>query len=890
MTELQVLGSEEAETLFRAHQQNCQPMVPELEFHENSRDEDGVQHFLFRAGSKFQYLAFEGERLIHADPQICSMGLLQEESLEMTSTAGDDDIDDGETSLDLGDQMVVDCEALFGHVTLKQCNRKMTFKIKSAAASVWDGIAVDATVEVNGKYTHRIMCDYEVSPWSPDAQLLQIQHIRGVDDKILKESLNAVMVVEDGTALCDLDKKDGLSALELEEFSLSQQYSLGELSLSRGYEHLALQGTDPMPPLSASMLAMETPASIDHRTAYSHCFLQNGAENMRNQGRCGSCWAFAAASATMADLCISKAGSDAFHSSSDRYEVSVAQIMACNSGKRGCNGGNAGSAGSAWSGRGITKERDSLYMCGGGDPSKHFDVPSTACKGPPWGRTCVNSDKPMAIWNFAGVKSVRGEKSMREWIGRGHSMYFRFDTHRNIFGYRGSVATTSVYKSHGGTSRAGGHAVTLMGYGSMVDPKDASVIDDYWLIQNSWGTGWGFGGYGRYLRGSNFGNCERTAYGFLSWVTGGTCPASGSTMQKCTGDGSTWGSRGGGNNSTPSSTGGAATTRGRATTTRARATTTRSAPTGLYSLKTSGNCLGGLIPSMGECSVAAADLRLSDTTAQDDRQGGVTYDPSGCYFEGGSLKFNSRGTNRGKCSTWDKCLCKNGGNFSTTRSKPEPEPEPSQGRYELKSSGSCSTLIKVMGECSVAAIALKLSDTTAQDDRQRGVTYDPPYCYFEGGSLKFNSNGQNRGKCTVYDKCLCRKGQAPTVSPPKPSPVFTTGKPLPVFTTGKPSPIPVSPTTPNWGVSTTKPQGNYVQGKMGSSLCPMGARHIVSEADCQAASEQLQIDEFGFRRSEDGQDWPNGCYSLQGKGVYYNSNTKLAGLANPNCLPICVAR
>merc|ERR1740117_1846654 len=96
MTELQVLGSEEAETLFRAHQQNCQPMVPELEFHENSRDEDGVQHFLFRAGSKFQYLAFEDKRLIHADPHICSMSLLQKGA---GPVSGEDEMDDSGTSL-----------------------------------------------------------------------------------------------------------------------------------------------------------------------------------------------------------------------------------------------------------------------------------------------------------------------------------------------------------------------------------------------------------------------------------------------------------------------------------------------------------------------------------------------------------------------------------------------------------------------------------------------------------------------------------------------------------------------------------------------------------------------------------------------------------------------
>ena len=41
-------------------------------------------------------------------------------------------------------------------------------------------------------------------------------------------------------------------------------------------------------------------------------------------------------------------------------------------------------------------------------------------------------------------------------------------------------------------------------------------------------------------------------------------------------------------------------------------------------------------------------------------------------------------------------------------------------------------------------------------DEQDRVTFDPPFCYFERGSLKFNSLGTNTGTCTSNDKCLCR--------------------------------------------------------------------------------------------------------------------------------------
>ena len=63
------------------------------------------------------------------------------------------------------------------------------------------------------------------------------------------------------------------------------------------------------------------------------------------------------------------------------------------------------------------------------------------------------------------------------------------------------------------------------------------------------------------------------------------------------------------------------------------------------------------IDTLAECSQAGSALGLSDTTASSDNQRGVSYDPKGCYFENGQLKFNGYG-NYGSCTTSDQCLCK----------------------------------------------------------------------------------------------------------------------------------------------------------------------------------------------------------------------------------------
>ena len=65
--------------------------------------------------------------------------------------------------------------------------------------------------------------------------------------------------------------------------------------------------------------------------------------------------------------------------------------------------------------------------------------------------------------------------------------------------------------------------------------------------------------------------------------------------------------------------------------------------------------------------------------------------------------------------------------------------------------------IKSESRCEAAARVLGLSDNTAVDDGQNnGVPYDPPFCYFEGGSLMFN-NGANTGSCSLDDYCLCEE-------------------------------------------------------------------------------------------------------------------------------------
>jgi len=118
------------------------------------------------------------------------------------------------------------------------------------------------------------------------------------------------------------------------------------------------------------------------------------------------------------------------------------------------------------------------------------------------------------------------------------------------------------------------------------------------------------------------------------------------------------------------------------------------------------------------------------------------------------LKFNTLGKNSGPCSSSDNCVCKGG-------SAPV-----APGTYKLVKSGTLCNPVTTLAECSQAAASLGLSDVTATDDNQRnGVSYDPPYCYLEGNSLKFNTLGKNSGPCSSSDNCVCKIRGSTTVKP-----------------------------------------------------------------------------------------------------------------------------
>ena len=105
--------------------------------------------------------------------------------------------------------------------------------------------------------------------------------------------------------------------------------------------------------------------------------------------------------------------------------------------------------------------------------------------------------RALHFYAVAGVEKDGGsEKNIRQNIYKrgpvtsGMKMYSDFYTFDS---------KNSIYEWDGISPHLGGHAIEIVGWGK-------EGIKDYWIIKNSWGENWGDKGYFKMIRGTN--NCE----------------------------------------------------------------------------------------------------------------------------------------------------------------------------------------------------------------------------------------------------------------------------------------------------------------------------------------------------------------------------------------------
>merc|ERR1719440_622474 len=210
---------------------------------------------------------------------------------------------------------------------------------------------------------------------------------------------------------------------------------------------------------------------------------KNAVTPVKNQGQCGSCWAFSTTGSTEGAYAIA---------SGKLVSLSEQMLVSCDhNGDQGCNGGLMDNAfGWIQQNGGICKESDYPYQgttgtCTTGcspavTVSGHHDVPQ-------------KDEKALAVAAAIGPVSVAIEADKQA---------FQF--------YKSGVFDNA------GCGTNLDHGVLVVGYGSM-DSKD------YWKVKNSWGATWGLNGYILMARGKNMCGISQSA----SYPTGATAATPG---------------------------------------------------------------------------------------------------------------------------------------------------------------------------------------------------------------------------------------------------------------------------------------------------------------------------------------------------------------------------
>ncbi|XP_047262566.1 cathepsin B-like protease 2 isoform X1 [Capsicum annuum] len=268
---------------------------------------------------------------------------------------------------------------------------------------------------------------------------------------------------------------------KLTNFTVSQfKGLLGELPATEGDLEAVPILTRPRPtPL---------PEEFDARDAWPQC---STIRDIRDQGHCGSCWAFGAVEALSDRFCI-------------HYDVNVTlsanDLISCCGAfcGRGCKGGNSVAAWRYFRRRGVVTEECDPYFDQIGCPhpgcSPKYRTPR--CRG-----RCVDGNQKWGNSKHYVVKAYRIRRNTRRIMAEIYKhgpVQVSFTVYADFAHYK-----SGVYK-HVKGKKLGGHAVKIIGWGT----SEQGV--NYWLAANSWNRDWGDDGFFKIRRGTNECGIENT--------------------------------------------------------------------------------------------------------------------------------------------------------------------------------------------------------------------------------------------------------------------------------------------------------------------------------------------------------------------------------------------
>ncbi|KHN27806.1 Vignain [Glycine soja] len=267
------------------------------------------------------------------------------------------------------------------------------------------------------------------------------------------EKQKRLLIFKDNVEFIESFNAAGNKPYKLGINHLADQTNEEFVASHNGYKHKASHSQTPFKYENVTGV----PNAVDWR--------ENGAVTaVKDQGQCGSCWAFSTVAATEGIYQIT---------TSMLMSLSEQELVDCDSVDHGCDGG---------------------YMEGGfefiiknGGISSEANYPYTAVDG-----TCDANKEASPAAQIKGYETVpaNSEDALQKAVAN-QPVSVTIDAGGSAFQFYSS----GVFTGQCGTQLD--HGVTAVGYGSTDDGTQ------YWIVKNSWGTQWGEEGYIRMQRGTD---------------------------------------------------------------------------------------------------------------------------------------------------------------------------------------------------------------------------------------------------------------------------------------------------------------------------------------------------------------------------------------------------
>lgn len=190
---------------------------------------------------------------------------------------------------------------------------------------------------------------------------------------------------------------------------------------------------------------------------------------IRDQQRCGSCWAFAASEVVSDRFCI------ATYDSAERINVilSPQDMVSCDTSDLGCNWGYLDRSWDYLQNTGIVTDECYPYTSGAG-------VTGTCTVK----SECTNNQIQFKKYKTQKFRTYSTFEEINRDIFTNVPVETGFQVYQDFMSYQSGIykQTSNVFM--------GGHAVKVVGWGT-------ENGTDYWVVANSWGTTWGEQGHFR---------------------------------------------------------------------------------------------------------------------------------------------------------------------------------------------------------------------------------------------------------------------------------------------------------------------------------------------------------------------------------------------------------